>query len=398
MLEQIACTRADVVISSGHLVRKFPFLRELPVPWVADVYIPGAVESLAWHACSEPDQRIGAYKHAWNVARDAARHADWLICASERQRDFWLGALAAQGRLCPELYAQDPELRNLIDVVPFGCPASRPEPAAVLKGVRPGIGPRDRLILWGGGVWNWFDPITLLRAMPYVLECHPESRLVFLGANHPDPARVPEMERARQARSLSQELGLEDRFVFWGDWVPYANRGAYLLEADVGVSLHPEGAEARLAFRTRLLDAIWAGLPMVLTRGDILAERFEQRGLGQVVDAGAVEQAAKAINMLLAEPNARASRQAAFGRLRNEFSWERVSEPLLGFCKAPAMGPGKREALALLEAKVAKERMIHRAEVARLQKLVHGYESGRFMQMMAAVHKLRRRLPGRSRD
>lgn len=391
-LGKMARRGVDVVISTGLLASRLPFLRDLAVPWVADVYIPEAVESLAWHASSPTDQRIKVYKHSWRVTGDVARHADLIICASERQRDFWLGALAAHGRLRPELYTQDPELRNLIDVVPFGCPASRPEPATVLKGVWPGIKPRDRVILWGGGVWNWFDPITLLQAMPQVLERHPDARLVFLGANHPDPARVPEMERARQARTLSQELGLEGRYVFWGEWVPYAERGAYLLEADVGVSLHGKGAEARLAFRTRLLDAIWAGLPMVVTRGDVLAEEFDQRGLGFVVEAGAVDQVAQALSTLLNEPKMCAPRQAGFDVLRNEFSWERVCKPLLRFCKAPARGMGKQAAEDLADAKARKEQIALQAEIARLQELVHGYESGRVMRAMASFHRLRRRL------
>lgn len=391
-LEKMARREADVVISTGLLASRLPFLRDLSVPWVADVYIPEAVESLAWHDCSDEDQRIKVYKRSWKVTVDVARHADLIICASERQRDFWLGALAAHGRLRPELYAQDPELRNLIEVVPFGCSTSRPEPAAALKGVWPGIGPRDRVILWGGGVWNWFDPITLLQAMPQVLERHPDARLVFLGANHPDPARVPEMERARQARSLSQELGLEGRNVFWGEWVPYAERGAYLLDADVGVSLHVKGAEARLAFRTRLLDAIWAGLPMVLTHGDVLAEEFDQHELGFVVEAGAVDQVAQALSTLLDEPKTCASRQAGFDVLRNEFSWERVCEPLVRFCRAPARGAGKQAAEGLADAKARKEQIALRAEIARLQELIHGYESGRVMRAMASFHRLRRRL------
>ncbi len=34
-----------------------------------------------------------------------------------------------------------------------------------IKGVVPGIGPDDKVILWGGGIYNWFDPLTLLRAV-----------------------------------------------------------------------------------------------------------------------------------------------------------------------------------------------------------------------------------------
>jgi len=392
MLERVAREQADVVISNGHLVMELPFLQDLSVPWVADVYIPTPVESLAWHALSDPVQRTKGYEHAWCGTRAVARYADFFLCASERQRDFWLGVLAAYGRLRPELYTGDSDLRNLIDVVPFGCPKEPPQPSSVLKGVWPGIGPRDRVILWGGGVWNWFDPLTLLRAMPQVLARHPEARLVFLGANHPDSARVPEMQRAREARALSHSLGLEEQFIFWGDWVPYAERGAYLLEADVGVSLHRTGIEARLAFRTRLLDSIWAGLPMVLSRGDVLTEEFERLGLGYVVNCGAVDEVARAINALLDEPDARSTRRAAFDALRQRFSWDRVAEPLVRFCQSPCKGLGKQDAAVLLDSVAEREKAASRAEIARLREIVHGYESGRLMRILAALHRLHGRL------
>ena len=61
-------------------------------------------------------------------------------------------------------------------------------------------------------------------------------------------------------------------------WVPYDERGAWFAEADLGVSAHLDSLEARFAFRTRLLDHIAAGTPLVVTRGDVLAELVESRG------------------------------------------------------------------------------------------------------------------------
>jgi glycosyltransferase involved in cell wall biosynthesis len=420
-LEKAVQDHADVVVASGYLLRDLAFLRKLQAPIVADVYIPVAVESLAWNAHAAAGQQVDAYRFSWQVTQCVAQQADFLICASERQRDFWLGVLAAHGRLHPTLYAADRDLCNLIDVVPFGCPASPPRGTPVLRGVLPGIGPRDRVIVWGGGVWNWLDPLTLLRAMPQILVRHPTARLVFLGADHPDRARVPEMEQARQARALSQELGLEGRSVFWLGWVPYAERGAYLLESDVGVSLHRSGVEVRLAFRTRLLDAIWAGLPMVLTGGDTLSAEFERWGLGHVIETGNAVAVAEAVSAVLDEPDARSARQSGFDRLRPAYHWERVVQPLALFCRAPQKGVGKPSAeeygTAAMNGVTAEARRAgfaaapassselggpvgapvagvrdDQAEIARLQAIVQGYESGRLMRVLAAAHRLRRRL------
>ena len=75
------------------------------------------------------------------------------------------------------------------------------------------------------------------------------------------------MAMAAEAVALAEELGLRDRVVFFNfGWVPYAERGRYLLEADVAVSAHFDDIETRFAFRTRFLDCLWAGLPVVTTR------------------------------------------------------------------------------------------------------------------------------------
>src|SRR4029079_11875445 len=96
---------------------------------------------------------------------------------------------------------------------------------------------------------------------------------------------IGEMTMTTRAVRLAEELGLRDRVVFFNfGWVPYAERGRYLLEADLGVSAHFDDLETRFAFRTRLLDCFWAGLPVVTTRGDSLREVVAARDLRRRVD------------------------------------------------------------------------------------------------------------------
>ena len=67
-------------------------------------------------------------------------------------------------------------------------------------------------------------------------------------------------------------------------WVPYDEREAYLLEADIGVCAHHDHLEARFSFRTRVLDHFWAGPALGgLTAGDAIGELVERRGLGRAV-------------------------------------------------------------------------------------------------------------------
>ena len=117
------------------------------------------------------------------------------------------------------------------------------------------------------------------------------------------------------------------------DWVPYEQRGAWLLEADLGVSAHPAHLETRFAYRTRIADYLWAGLPVVTSAGDVLGDHVATRGLGRAVPPGDDLAFAHACTELLADPGpARVAVAAAADELR----WDRVVQPLLDFCHSGA--------------------------------------------------------------
>lgn len=332
--------QADVIFTHGFVVHFHPYLRELGIPMVMDLFNPYLLENLVMYSEGELDQWIPAYEEYLRVQLEMLRYGDFFTCATERQRDYWLGWLHAQKRLNPHTYRLDPSFRKLIDVVPSGLQegipiASKP----VLKGVAPGISSTDRLVLWSGGVWNWLDPLTPIRAMALLAPRHPELKLYFMGTRHPNPV-VPEMAMVDRAISLSQELGLYQKTVFFGSWVPYQEREGYLVEADLAVLAHLGHIETHFSFRTRLLDCIWAGLPMVVTDGDAMADWVREHQLGLVVPQGDPTAMASAIESLL-EEDGRPARAHAFEQVRQGLRWSKVITPLLQYCQSPQLAPDK---------------------------------------------------------
>jgi hypothetical protein len=139
--------------------------------------------------------------------------------------------------------------------------------------------------------------------------------------------------------ALANELGVLDTHVFFNDWVPYEERWSYLTEADLGISTHRDHFETRISFRTRMLDYLWTGLPIVCTEGDAFAAIVSERKLGAVVPAGNVQVLAAAIEQLIDDP---VERQACHTRLlavAEEYRWDRVVQPLARFCAAPRLAP-----------------------------------------------------------
>ncbi|HSH58891.1 MAG TPA: glycosyltransferase, partial [Acidimicrobiales bacterium] len=286
---------ADVLVVEGGVMGRHRVLRSTSKIVVVDLYDPFHLEQLELFRDNDAAERWASVSSATSQLNAQLARGDFFICASAKQRHFWLGQLAAVGRLNPPNYDEDETLTSLIDVAPFGLPAQPPtHTEAVLKGVVPGIGPEDEVILWGGGIYNWFDPLTLIRAIDALRTRRPAVRLFFLGLAHPNP-EVPRMRMAMEARRLAGELGLVGTHVFFNEgWVPYARRQSYLLEADIGVSTHLDHLETAFSFRTRVLDYIWAALPVVTTEGDALADLVSSEGLGLTVppsDANALEEA-----------------------------------------------------------------------------------------------------------
>jgi glycosyltransferase involved in cell wall biosynthesis len=255
-----------------------------------------------------------------------------FLCASERQRDLWTGTLLAERLITPAVHDADPTLGGLLAVVPFGVPDAPPAPGPGPR-ERFGLSADDEIVLWNGGLWDWLDADSVLRAVAQLSPERSRLRLVFMGTSGAAQSRDAEA----RARELARDLGLLGRVVRFNDgWVPYEQRGAWLLQADCAVAAHHDHLETRFAHRTRLLDCLWAGLPVVCTRGDELAERIERDGLGEAVpvaDPGAL--AAALARVLDAGRAAFTERLAAAA---GELRWSRVAAPLAALTSAD--GPG----------------------------------------------------------
>ncbi len=326
---------SDIIIIQGNLSYFSSMFKSLGKFVVVDLYDPFSLESLqAAHSYSVSERQQIHFKEL-QIQNDQLLLGDFFICGSEKQRDYWLGALNALNRVNPLTYDFDAGFRKLIDLVPFGI---QPEPPKhtqqVLKGIYPGISSEDKLLLWGGGIWEWFDAVTLIKAMAQIVRLRQDVKLFFMGIKHPNPI-VPEMQACRDAVNLATELGLKDRFVFFNDWTPYEERHNYLTEADIGISLHLDHIETRFSLRTRIFDYIWAGLPIISTAGDSMSELITQHNLGKVVEERATEAVVESILELLEVPRLKETFQPAFDNIRTAMSWESVLQPLIAYCHNP---------------------------------------------------------------
>jgi glycosyltransferase involved in cell wall biosynthesis len=360
LAEQLA--GCDGAVAQGQLANDV-VLAAPALPVALDLYDPWLVENLAYRATLGLDPYRNDHA-SWLLQMS---RGDFFLCSSEEQRAFYLGFLAALGRVNPELAGGDPDLRSLIDVVPFGVPEELPPHQPYLAPRRPG-----ELRLLFGGLYDWYDPWTLLDALA-ALERPDWVLLLIRNPNPGTPQRLlAEVERhcRRQGWWGSRVQAL--------DWVPVERRYDLLRDVDLLVALDRPSLETRLSLRTRFLDALAAGCPVVTTEGGAMSRLLRRHGAGWVVPPGEPAALARALaEALEPPPGAAAAWRQGAAALLAAFRWDQALAPLLRFCREP-----RRDA--------TKERFLHALATA-------APPDGAGFRLRRRLRRMLRALPGPGR-
>ncbi|MCZ6602337.1 MAG: glycosyltransferase family 4 protein [Planctomycetota bacterium] len=314
--------RCDAVITQGvRLSATWPLFVLFPhKPAIWDLTSAVSLENLARIGSAE---RRAEFQHKLFLL--GMERGDFFVCGGERQRDLYAGAFASMGRA---------GIDGLCVSAPFGIPEERPrQESRVLRGVIPGIGEDDFILLWPGGIWDWTDPLTPIRAVGRL--ARKRTHLVFLGKEGPAPHETGS-KMARRAEELAHQLGLAGKSVhFLPGWRGYAERGRYLLEADAGVSAHPSTIEARFAYRTRLVDCLWAGLPVICSGGDEMGNWVERMGLGRSLPSEDVGAWTRAIREAARGEAWYREAPGRMAQLRPQMTWRVRLAPLMQYLESP---------------------------------------------------------------
>ena len=278
--------RSDYVVQTGRplsILLTFLFRKKS----IFDQYDPVIFEFLQQKPVGWAEKfRLRAMLFLWKTRqRLILKCGQQFLVANEKQKDFLIGQLSILGYL---------NKLDSVTVLPFGLSDQKPtKTRPVLRGTK--IKDSDFLLVWGGGVWGWFDPFTLLHALVKIKALRDDIKVYFPGIKPPSPDSQ-KMTIVSRFIQETKNLDLLDSTVFVNlGWTAYEQRADYLLEADAGISLHHDSIETRFAFRTRILDYLWAGLPIIASKGDSWADDIEKRGLGLTVAPKDINALASAI-------------------------------------------------------------------------------------------------------
>ena len=254
------------------------------------------------------------YGSAPSVRQRVHLAAEWSrLCYALEMGDLLIAAAPQQRRFYSRLQSSDAPWIE----VPFGVDLAETRVCAK---------PQDNVVIWGGGVWAWLDPQTAIEAVHRINAAGVRCKLLFLGRARPNLELI---DRRRDDR-FEQILSSAGPDVSANPaWVPYRERLAWLRSGKVAIMLHRPTPEAEFSIRTRLFDAIAAGVPVVATTGGFAADLVEREGLGVVVPPADPEAVAAAIRRLLTDDVFHAACVHSLERIRPRYAWEVVARPLV---------------------------------------------------------------------
>ncbi|HET6746727.1 MAG TPA: glycosyltransferase family 4 protein [Candidatus Saccharimonadales bacterium] len=337
----------DAIIALWLSDEMIEFAKANNVVLIFDLYAPVPVEDLVQRVFGK---RIGPesdydYTQMLRNYQHFIRNGDYLLTSNEQQRDFWMGYAFSAGKTTPTQQSKRP-IDSYLGICPMGIDLSQLDvPYKPLAEERiKGLKKDDYLILWTGGIWDWFDAVTPIKAINHVVKSGKKNvKLVFLGTKHPNDD-VPAMEETEVARKLAKKLGLIDKHVFFlNGWLPYDDRIHYFERADAAIYAHKPSIESRFSHRTRVLDHILTGLPTIATKGDYFSDYIDAHELGISVEPFDDKAMGEAIGALMSSPKLQKKIEANVKKSQPEFTWDYTLKPLNAFIESNFFAPSPRE-------------------------------------------------------
>lgn len=195
--------------------------------------------------------------------------SDHFLCRSEVERATLVANLCLTGAFGPADIACSRTLAHLVSLVPIGFSARSAREAAATEPVHLAD------FLWTGGIWNFLDPLTFVRA---VGRCHQRGAPVTAAFLH----AAPVTDNADLVAALHHEveaLDLGDAVQLLTEPVAHGKRDAYLLGARGLVCLGKPGAENQTCVRLRVRDSRLLGVSLVVDGYGATAREAEQGGV-----------------------------------------------------------------------------------------------------------------------
>ncbi len=254
------------------------------------------------------------------------------------QRHMLVGELAMSGRLNHQTFGYE-----FTRIILPGSPQLRAENDDRRRHrshSKLGLAADDFVVLWCGGYNTWTDVDTLFQALEWAMARHPKLHYVSVGANTYD---APQNVYTRLL-SLIDGSRFRDRYHMQG-WQPWQEIPRYYAESHVGLNIDAMHYETIYGTRTRLVEMIAGGLPVITTEGTELSYLLQASRAALTFEVGRWDQLGSQILRLAKDETLREEMaRAALHSAQSEFSFAETTECLRSWVESPVLAPDRQSA------------------------------------------------------
>jgi glycosyltransferase involved in cell wall biosynthesis len=260
---------------------------------------------------------------------------DFFLTAGERERYYLLGLLAASKKLS---YENCEHRSSLIHVIPMTPPTAPPISTKTELEKKP-----DELVLLVAGAFlPWYDYKTFFEALRILISNGEKNfRVLIMGGNPRDPKFEATVKRFGCVKEI------EERIIFTG-LVPFKQRANYYLTADIAVNIPSVTVEDELSVRTRVVDYLWANLPILSPATDEYSSTIVKSGGGFCYQAQNPKSLSNQISFLIKDKEKLAFAKSKLPDiLLTKFNIDNYLSELNHFIENPFVDPLRKSNTAL---------------------------------------------------
>lgn len=292
------------------------------VTLVLDCYVPIYIEVSARES-NDIATEYSNYSHDilhWNKA---LMRGDYFLCANEPQKHMYMGALGALGILNPYSY-KTPRIL----LVPFGVESTLeiPNPRNPYREL--GIQKNDFVLLWFGGLYPWFNIKPLLQTIKRLGSEYSNFRFVIVGGKNPYNSHPDFVKQYDDTYSFFEKNKLIDSVVYFVDWVDFNDRFNWFQNANLLITINNLGDENTYSWRTRVMDFVGGGIPMLTNGGDPLSDSLIAHDAALPLADTTEQTLYDTLAPLVKDQSKLQDVRSALQRERSLYHWDKVVKPL----------------------------------------------------------------------
>jgi glycosyltransferase involved in cell wall biosynthesis len=276
---------------------------------------------------------------------EVLRKGDIFSGCGQAQCHMLVGELAMAGRLNRRTFGY--EFTRVIlpgsPPRPAATAAANGDPAALSRPPRRfltqhGIADDDFVLLWCGGYNTWTDVDTLFCGLQSAMQENPRLHYVSVGAN---TYSAPDNVYERFGRLIAASAHA-DRYHLLG-WRPWSEMADFYRESNAGINIDALHYETIFGTRTRLVEMIAAGLPVVTSLGAELSYLLRDAGAALTFAVGDGSALGAALGRLAADAQLTGKMAAAaLHYAQHDLSFAATTQPLRTWVANPSLAPDRQ--------------------------------------------------------